>query len=400
MSMARFAYLFERFPSFGQTFCYREVAELDRQDIAPPVFSIRNPKDEPPQDWDRRIVERVHYLPDEKALLEEVRRAAKKRKLGADIVAAIDEWGRRTDFLRLYQAVYVGLRLQKMAIDHVHAHFAGMAARTAFWIDKFFPITFSFTAHANDIFSPREFEIGLDKLVDTARTIVTETDYAAGFLRERFSHRGDRVHRIYNGLDLAEFGRADFSSTPPLIIAVGRLIPKKGFGDLIRACALLAKRGKSFRCEIIGEGLLENELHRQIDELFLQNTVVLSGAKPQTELRGRLAAANVFVLPSVIDPDGGMDNLPTVIMEAMATGLPVVSTNIGGIPEMVVKHETGFLVKPGDAPAMADAIENVINDRSSATRLGHYGCERARTLFSIEKNVRELCALLSTDRGD
>ena len=214
-------------------------------------------------------------------------------------------------------------------------------------------------------------------------------------MRDRFSHRADRVHRIYNGLDLAEFGRADFSSTPPLIIAVGRLIPKKGFGDLIRACALLAERGKSFRCEIIGEGPLENELRRQIDELCLQNNVVLTGAKPQTQLRRRLAAANVFVLPSVIDPDGGMDNLPTVIMEAMATGLPVVSTNIGGIPEMIIENETGFLVQPGDAAAMADAIETVINDRSSAARLGHSGYERARALFSIEKNVRELCALLT-----
>jgi len=392
--MARFAYLFERFPSFGQTFCYREVAELDRQDIAPPIFSIRNPKDEPSQDWDNRIVERVHYLPDEKELLEEVRRAAKKGKIGAEIVAVLDEWDRRTDFLRLYQAVHVGLRLQAMGINHVHAHFAGMAARTAFWIGKFFPITFSFTAHANDIFSPRQFELGLDKLVDRARVIVTETDYAAGFLRHKFSDRADHVRRIYNGLDLAEFGRTDFSSTPPLIIAVGRLIPKKGFGDLIRACALLAEHGKLFRCEIIGEGPLKDELRRQIDELGLQNNVVLTGAKPQTQLRGRLAAANVFVLPSVIDPDGGMDNLPTVIMEAMATGLPVVSTNIGGIPEMIVENETGFLVQPGDVAAMSDAIERVINDSSSAARLGQSGYERARTLFSIEKNVRELCAML------
>jgi glycosyltransferase involved in cell wall biosynthesis len=269
-----------------------------------------------------------------------------------------------------------------------------MAARTAFWIGKFFPITFSFTAHANDIFSPRQFEIGLDKLVDRARVVVTETDYAARFLRERFPHCADRVHRIYNGLDLAEFGRADFSSTPPLIIGVGRLIPKKGFGDLIRACALLVERGKAFRCEIIGEGPLKDELRRQIDELCLGNNVELIGAKAQTQLRRRLAAANVFVLPSVIDPDGGMDNLPTVIMEAMATGLPVVSTNIGGIPEMVVENETGFLVQPGDVAAMADAIEKAINDSSSAARLGESGYERALTLFSIEKNVRELCALL------
>ena len=393
--MSKFAYLFERFPSFGQTFCYREVAELDQQGIAAPIFSIRNPKDEPPQDWDTHIIERVHYLPGEKGLLQKVQSAAKKQKIDTDIVAALDEWGRRTDFLRLYQAVYIGVRMRELGVNHVHAHFAGMAARTAFWIHKFFSIAFSFTAHANDIFSPRKFEIGLNQLVDRASAIVTETDYAARFLRERFSHRADCIHRIYNGLDLADFQRADFSSKPPLIIAVGRLITKKGFGDLIRACGLLAERGKSFRCEIVGEGPLDNELRYQIDAHRLRNSVILTGVKPQMELRQRLAAANVFVLPSVIDPDGGMDNLPTVIMEAMATGLPVVSTNIGGIPEMVIENETGLLVQPGDAAAMADAIEKVISDRSLAQKFGESGYERAKALFSIEKNVRELCALIS-----
>src|SRR5947199_3054462 len=252
--MAPFAYLFERFPSFGQTFCYREVAELDRQGVTQPIFSIRNPKDEPSQDWDTRIVKHVHYLPEEKELLDDVRRASKKGKVTSEIVAALDEWGRRTDFLRLYQAVYVGLRLLQFGSRHVHAHFAGMAARTAFWIHKFFSITFSFTAHANDIFAPRDFEIGLDKLVDTARVIVTETYYAAQFLRERFPERADRIHRIYNGLNLAEFGRTDFSSTPLLIVAVGRLIAKKGFADLIRSGGLLVERGRFVQCEIIGVG--------------------------------------------------------------------------------------------------------------------------------------------------
>jgi colanic acid/amylovoran biosynthesis glycosyltransferase len=392
--MNKFTYLFERFPSFGQTFCYREVAELARQDITPPIFSIRNPRDEPPQDWDNRIVKRVHYLPGEKELLDNVRSASRRQKLTPEIVSALDEWGRRTDFLRLYQAVYVGLRMQEMRIGHVHAHFTGLAARTAFWIHRFFPVTFSFTAHANDIFAPRNFEIGLDKLVDTARVIVTVSDYAKKFLQERFPERADRIRRIYNGLNLAEFGRADFSSTPPLILAVGRLITKKGFADLIHACGLIAEHGKSFRCEIIGEGPLENELRHQIEQLDLESRVALSGAKPQREVRQRLAAANVFVLPSVVDPDGGMDNLPTVIMEAMATGLPVVSTEIGGIPEMVIENETGFLVQPGDAAGLADAIEKVIDDRLLAQRLGQAGYERAQKLFSIEKNVRELYALL------
>jgi colanic acid/amylovoran biosynthesis glycosyltransferase len=395
--MALFAYLFERFPSFGQTFCYREVAELHRQGITPPIFSVRNPKDEPPQDWDTRIVERVHYLPEEKELLDDVGRASKKRRLSPAIIAALDEWGRRTDFLRLYQAAYVGLRLQDLGIDHVHAHFAGMAARTAFWIAKFFPITFSFTAHANDIFAPRKFEIGLDKLVEKARAIITETDYSEKFLRERFPECADRIHRVYNGLNLAEFGRANFSSDPPLIVAIGRLIVKKGFANLIRACALLVERGRLFQCEIFGEGPLENQLLGQIEESGLKDLVQLPGPKPQHQLRERLAAANVFVLPSVPEAEGGMDNLPTVIMEAMATGLPVVSTRIGGIPEMVIDNETGFLVRPDDPVLLADAIEKVINDRSLGQKLGQAGHGRAQTLFSIEKNVRDLCALICSD---
>src|SRR6266567_4470900 len=393
-SMTQFAYLFERFPSFGQTFCYREVAELVRQGMTPLIFSIRKPKDEPPQDWDQRIVERVHYLPDEEQLLREVRLASKKGKPTEEVINTLDEWDRRTDFLRLYQAIYIGLYLQEIGIRHVHAHFAGMAARTAFWIGKFFPITFSFTAHANDIFAPRKFEIGLDKLVGAARVVVTETDYAEKFLRERFPECADRIHRIYNGLNLAEFGCADFSSTPPLIVTIGRLIAKKGFTNLICACRLLADDGKPFRCEIIGEGLLEKELAKQIKDFALQESVQLLGAKPQHEIRERLAAANVFVLPSVADPDGGMDNLPTVVMEAMASGLPVVSTTLGGIPEMVIENETGFLVQPGDAVALAGAIERMTNDPSLAQELGKSGYERAQRLFSIEKNMRELCALL------
>ena len=398
--MTPFAYLFERFPSFGQTFCYREVAELYRQGFTPPIFSIRNPKDEPAQDWDARIVRCVHYLPEEKELLDDVRRASKKGRLAPEIVAALDEWGRRTDFLRLYQAVHVGLRLQEAGIGHVHAHFAGMAARTAFWIAKFFPITFSFTAHANDIFAPGKFEIGLDKLVGAARVVVTETDYAEKFLRERFPERADRIHRIYNGLNLAEFGRATFSSDPPSIVAIGRLIVKKGFANLIRACALLVERGRSFQCDIFGEGPLENQLRVQIEQLGLQEFVRLPGPKPQHDLRARLADASVFVLPSVPEPEGGMDNLPTVIMEAMATGLPVVSTRIGGIPEMVVENETGFLVQPDDAVALAGAIEKLTNERSLGQRLGQAGYERAQRLFSIENNLRELCALVKTSTDD
>ena len=392
--MTQFAYLFERFPSFGQTFCYREVAELYRQGVKAPIFSIRRPKDEPPQNWDPQITERIQYLPEEAELVPEIDRILKRGKLPKEVVDLVAEWGRRTDFLRLYQAIYIGVRLQEMEVRHVHAHFAGMAARTAFWINKFFGITFSFTGHANDIFAPGDFEIGLGTLMESAKAIITVSDYAAGFLKEQFPDSVEKIHRVYNGLDLAQFKCADFSSATCSIVAVGRLIEKKGFADLIRACEMLKDRGQQFHCWIIGDGPLEMELRAQIGQLRLDKYVTLAGPQPQAEIISRLAAARVLVLPCIAEKSGAKDNLPTVIMEAMAAGLPVVSTPIGGIPEMVLENETGFLVPTGEPAALADAIEKVIVDPSRAQKLGQNAYDRAQTLFSIKKNVSQLRTFL------
>jgi glycosyltransferase involved in cell wall biosynthesis len=392
--MSRVAYLFERFPSYSQTFSYREVAELDRQGVKIDIYSIRKPRDEPPQNWDKDLIDHVHYLPEEAELTCGIDEALRKKELPKTVIDLVAEWGRCSDFLRLYQAIYVGSRSQKSGVDCVHAHFAGMAARTAYWINRFFGIPFSFTAHANDIFAPAEFEISLEKLIGTARTVVAVSEYGANFLKERFPQDAAKIHRVYNGLDLAKFKRADFSTPLPTIIAVGRLIGKKGFVDLVQACDSLKKRGRDFRCEIIGEGPLEEELRGRIGELDLTTRIGLVGPRTQREIVERLASAHVFVLPSVIDSDGARDNLPTVIMEAMAAGLPVVSTFVGGIPEMVVHNETGFLVQPGDATSLADAIEQVIVDLALTRKLGARGRDRAEELFSIEKNVRELRAIL------
>jgi colanic acid/amylovoran biosynthesis glycosyltransferase len=386
------AYLFERFPAFSQTFCYREVAELLRRGAKIDVYSLRQPTGEPPQDWNEDITHRVDYVPEEKPLVEEVTRGLRKRKL-PHVREVIESWGRKTDFLRLQQAVYVGVRLQDAGIRHVHAHFAGMAARTAYWIEKFFGIGFSFTAHANDIFAPRQFDIGLDKLVTSARLVVTETDYAANFLRERFPSHAARIHRVYNGLDLAQFRRAGLSAQKRRIISVGRLIEKKGFRYLIEACQLLKQRGHVIQCEIIGEGPLEAAVRSQIQQLGLDDHVALLGPKPQREIASHLMNATVFVLPSVVDSGGGMDNLPTVIIEAMAAGLPVVATRIGGIPEMVMENSTGFLVAPKESVSLADAVEKLIVDLPLARRFGENGLVRARELFAVEKNAGALMQL-------
>ncbi|MGZ5504404.1 MAG: glycosyltransferase family 4 protein [Chthoniobacterales bacterium] len=388
--MPRIAYLFERFPSFGQTFCYREVAELKRQGVELAIFSIRRPTDEPAEDWDSRIVREVIYLPEEKELLREIDRLTRAGHLPEKAVRAINEWDRRPDFLRLYQAAYVGVRLREKKIERVHAHFAGMAARTAWWIKEFFEIDFSLTVHANDIFAPRDFVIGLTSLFNAAKLIVTVSDFAVAQSQEKFPLDAAKIHRVYNGVDISQFRRAEFKSEPPRIISIGRLIEKKGFPDLIRACQRLKERGREFRCEILGEGPLEELLRGQIRDAALNDCVHLLGPATQREIIARLASANVFVLASVLTSDGDMDNLPTVIMEAMAAGLPVISTALAGIPEMIQPGVNGELVPPGNVEQLASAIDAVLSDSVRAQELGERGHQLAVEKFSLAENVSAL----------
>ena len=388
--MAEVAYLFERFPSFGQTFAYREVVELERQGTKVHVFSIRRPIGEPEQDWDASLVARVHYLSEEKPLVAEVDRLLKTKAVPDQARAAVKEWGRQSDFLRLYQAIHVGMRLREKGLRHIHAHFAGMAARTAFWINEFFGVPYSFTAHANDIFAPRDFAISLPKLIEGAAAVITVSDYAVRYLQERFPQSAEKIHRVYNGVELSRFSPTDFASVPPAIVSVGRLIEKKGFSDLIRACALLHSRSRAFRCSIIGEGPLEESLREQIVTAGLEQFVELAGPKTQAEIASSLAHATLFALPCTRDADGGMDNLPTVIMEAMAAGLPVISTPLAGVPEMVDDGVNGMLVRERDPAALAAAIEGLLDDPSRARQLGERGRQISQEKFSIETSVRQL----------
>jgi glycosyltransferase involved in cell wall biosynthesis len=283
-----------------------------------------------------------------------------------------------------------------MGVRHVHAHFAGLAARTAFWIEHFFGIGFSFTAHANDIFAPKPFEVSLGALVGAARAVVTVSEFGVQFLREKFPGAALKIRCVYNGIDLARFRPADLSATPPVIISIGRLIEKKGFADLIEACRLLRARGTDFRCEIIGEGPLEAALQEQINAGGLTGVVLLTGPLAQGEVVARLANAAVFALPCVAETGGGMDNLPTVIMEAMAASLPVVSTPVGGVPEMVVDGMTGLLVAEHQPAALAEALERLLADRALARSLGEAGRQRAADLFTIGKSAQALGVLFQS----
>jgi len=251
-------------------------------------------------------------------------------------------------------------------------------------------VPYSFTAHANDIFAPRDFTVSLAKLIDRAAAVVTVSDYAVRLLQERFPKSAAKIYRVYNGVDLARFSATDFGSAPPAIISIGRLIEKKGFADLISACALLRARGRTFQCSIIGEGPLEESLRARIAAAGLEQSVELAGPLPQTEIARRLARATIFALPSTREVDGGMDNLPTVIMEAMAAALPVISTPLGGIPEMVEDGINGELVPDRDPAALSAAIERLLDDPERARQFGERSRQIAREKFSIETSARQL----------
>ncbi len=386
--MGGFAYLFERFPAFSQTFCFREVLEMQRQGVEFSVFSIRDPQGQPEQDFPEEIRDRVVYLPD--SFSERIdrdwwfRRRVRQgqRRLEAD-------WGDGSEKRRIYEATWLAGELRRRRITHVHAHFAGMAARTAFWLKRLGGVKYSFTAHADDVFCERP-ESHLADLVGGAEWIATETEFSAQFLRDRFPEAAGKVHRVFNGIELRPVVRNE--DDVPLILSIGRFIEKKGFADLVAACARLG--GRDFRCEIVGQGPLEKDLLAAIDGAGLGGRVRLAGPKTQGQIDALLARAAVFVLPCRNAADGGSDNLPTVIMEAMSAAVPVVSTRVAGVPEMVDDGETGILVDEGDVAGVAAGLVRLLDDREEGRRMGAAGRAACEAKFATDRTTRVLRDLL------
>ncbi len=391
--MNSFAYLFERFPSFVQTFVYREAVEMVRQGMEPLLFSIRRPDD--PGELAEHLNVDVFYAPAEKDLRAQVDAQRAARKLAWRPHKAIPRHRAEPDAQRMFEAIWLAPHLRERGVRHVHAHFGGVAARTAWWLRELFGFSYSFTGHANDIFCDSDFPVSNETLVRGARFVVTETDYARRWMEEKYPFARGKVYRVFNGIAMEGFPPRQAPEAVPRIVSVGRYVEKKGFGDLIEACRLLRERGLEFACDIIGGGPLEAALREQIAVAGLEDRVRLLGPHSQVDVRRALAAAQVFALACVPDSEGGSDNLPTVIMEAMAVGLPVVSTKLAGVPEMIADGEEGFLTAPRDPSSFADALEKILRDRILATRCGERARASAVARFSIARTTRELKHLLA-----
>ena len=317
-------YLFERFPAFTQTFCARELSELYRQGTTPPVFSIRRPAEDRPSNIALENIP-VYYLPDTNSLEFKIR----TKLISPRLRGLWSGSGDLRDKGRFREAVYLGSKLRKAQVSHLHVHFAGLASRTAWWIKRLFGITYSFTGHANDIFCPKpDQRVTLSDLVSEALFIVTVSDFSANWLRRGFPEAADKVYRVYNGLDLSTFKPASPGAKPVRLLSIGRLIEKKGFAFLVEACHLLHSSGIDFVCEIVGEGPERGRLEELIQAYQLSDKIRLTGSMPQTDIVDLLAQSSIFVFPAIHDSSGDSDNLPTVLIEALASNLPVIATGI------------------------------------------------------------------------
>jgi len=394
----RVGYLLKMFPRLSETFILNEILELERQGVEVSVFSLMHPTDG-----------RFHgRLADLRLTTEYVFRDKPEsywntlRALPPDEVAPLSRWEEAADFLRrhsipkdldmLLRAVLIARRARQLGIQHLHAHFATVATRMAALVGMIADIPFSFTAHAKDIFRETVNRELFRELVDRSAFAITVSDFNHQYIRANTPGLDEtKLIRLYNGIDLSFFAPTDTSDAPaiPHVVSIGRLVPKKGFAHLLQALRLCKDDGLRFRASIVGDGEELSRLQSLRDRLELREEVAFLGALPQEEVRRLLADATMMALACVPDQDGNMDALPTVLLEALALDLPIVSTTLTGIPE-IVGDEAGVLVSPGDDRGLADAIASLWTSIRDGDRAAGIARARGERLFDLNKNVATL----------
>jgi glycosyltransferase involved in cell wall biosynthesis len=294
--------------------------------------------------------------------------------------------------------------LRRAGVGRIHAHFASQTADCAGIAGAVSGIPFSFTAHAYDIYSKvpqvRNETLGW-KLRHAAQAFAVNA-FAAERLRKQAPVTArDRVHVAYVGIpvDLFQATPPPTHDGPLELLCVARFQEKKGLDTLLEACARLRADGIPIRLRIHGEGPLRASLAAQIARLELGDAVLLGEAIPQEEVARRMQACDLFVLPCRQDRTGDMDGIPTVFMEAMATGRPVVSCPVSGVPELVRDGETGLLVPSEDAVALADAIARLARDGELRARLGRQGRLLVERQHDQRRNARRLIELMNAPGG-
>jgi colanic acid/amylovoran biosynthesis glycosyltransferase len=401
----RLAYFVNLFPNLIETMIYREVGALRAMGWEIVTFSVRRP---PRAEVSREawpFFEGTRYILPMPAWRMAARHlAAMARRplrywatLGRCLVGG---HGRFRDRARtaahFAEAIAVLPDVRRARVAHLHAHWATGPATIAMVLSRMLDLPFSFTAHAYDIW--RE-QLLLGEKLHAAAFTVTCTEYNRRHLIETYGIAPERVVTVHHGVDAARFVLVERPrARVPHIVSVGRLVEQKGFDRLVRACRRLADAGVACTCEIIGEGPLKRQLAALVAELGLGGRVRFAGRLFQEEMVARYAAADVFALFCVPASDQDRDGIPNVLIEAMASELPVVSTRFSGVPELVVDGETGILVEPDDEAAQVDALRRLLVDPALRRRMGRAGRERVLAGFTTEGSAARLAAVFA-ERG-
>ncbi|MDO5511428.1 glycosyltransferase [Corynebacterium sp.] len=292
------------------------------------------------------------------------------------------------------QAVQLAALVAEHGVTHLHAHFASMTTTVARLAGRIAGVPYSFTAHAKDIFHELVDEEDLRRKFADAHHAVTISDYNLRQLQQRFPESAPSITLVYNGLELERFPFHPERTPDLTLLGVGRLVEKKGFHLLIEAVRRLRARGLNVSAEIVGDGPLRATLQAQIDQAGLHDVVRLLGPRTQAEVRDLLGSRRLFVAPFVVGADGNADGLPTVLLEAMARGIPCVAGDVTAVGEVIIPGETGWLVPAGDIEQLTTAI-----DQALRTDCGPY-VQRARGLvekiFDSTRQATHLAALQTT----
>lgn len=281
--------------------------------------------------------------------------------------------------------------LRRKGISLLHSHFANLPATVALVASRLGRIPFTFSAHASDIFVHRSL---LKLKLREAKAVIACSQYTAELLRrlEPQAH----ITTVYHWVNVEKSVKA--KSEGVLVLSAGRLVEKKGFSDLIRAVALLQSEGREVGCVIIGDGPLRQELEHEA-KLYGVGVRFL-GSLPHDSLIGWMRRASVFVLPCIVAKNGDRDVVPNVLLEAGACGVPLVSTPVGGIPEVIADGETGLLAEPHNPPELAERIARLLDNPEEARRLGVSCQERIRQVFSPVTNASRLIEFFREASGE
>ena len=383
----RVGYVLKVYPRFSETFVVTELLAQQERGLPLEVFSLRPPVDGRFHESLARLRAPVTYLKSSGFRAEELWTAMRVARADLPELARHADELFSVDVRDAAQSVELALAVRARGITHLHAHFASVATTVARLAARLAGITYSFTAHAKDIFHAEVDDADLRRKLAEAADVVTISEFNLAHLRGRFGAAADGVRRVYNGLDLDAFPWSAPPDRPPTIAAVGRLVEKKGFGDLVDAVALLRDRGRAPAVDLVGTGPLADELARQVDRLGLRDVVRLRGALPQDEVRRVVGSAAAFAAPCVVGTDGNRDGLPTVLLEAMALGTPCVATPVTGIPEVLDDDRTGLLVPERDPQALAGALDRLLADPALRTRLAAAARRRIDADFDARRQA-------------